>query len=330
MCTVLTYRADDLYYGRTLDYERSFEEAVAVIPRRLPLHFRHMPDSEAHYAFMGMASTMGKEPLFYDGVNEKGVCAAALRFAASAVYHESKKKGHALASFEVIPYVLGSCATLAEVRAALANISVTGEGYSDELPPSPLHWFFADESGALVLESTADGVHIHDDPVGVLTNEPPFPEQMRRLSDYRHLSADPGENRLLPAVSLPLYTRGTGAIGLPGDLSSPSRFVRAAFTAGNAEAASGTAAVSRCFQILDTVRVVRGCCQTEDGSASATVYAAVCNMSRGIYYCETEENRTPCAVMLRGENLDGNRPILYSLHRKEQILWQNENSKEND
>jgi len=330
MCTVLTYRSDDLYYGRTLDYERSFGEAVAVLPRHFPLKFRRAAASSRHYAWIGMASSLGSEPLFYDGVNEKGLAAAALRFSTSAAYHAPEDGWENVASFEVIPFILSQCATLEEARILLSRIRVTDDAYSKELPSSPLHWFFADESGALVLESTADGVHVYDDPVCVLTNEPPFPEQLRRLSDYRHLSVTPGENRLLPAVTLPLYTRGAGAIGLPGDFSSSSRFVRAAFTAGNAEAASGKAAVSRCFQILDTVRVVRGCCQTEDGADSATVYAAVCQMTRGIYYYETEENRTPCAVSLRSENLDGSEAILYPLRREEQILWQNEKSKEND
>lgn len=303
MCTVLTYRSGDLYYGRTLDYHRSFGEAVCVMPRRYPLDFRHAPGMKCHYAWIGMASSLGSEPLFYDGVNEKGLAGAALRFADSAVYHPADGAVDNVASFEVIPWILGQCATLEEARRLLFRIRVTDESYSEALPPSPLHWFFADKTGALVLESTAEGTRVYDDPPGVLTNEPPFPQQLAELARRKEL---------------------------PGDLSSPARFLRAAAAVKGTAKEAGKAAILRCFHMLDTVRQVRGLGEIRDGMPSATLYAAVCNMNRGIYCYETEENRTPTAVNLSAEDLAGSRPVLYPLLRSPQILWQNEKSEEND
>lgn len=116
------------------------------------------------------------------------------------------------------------------------------------MPRAQLHWLIADRTGAVVVESMADGLHLYDNPVGVLTNNPPFPEQMRHLSLYQGLSPCQPENNAVPGAELPLFSRGMGAYGLPGDLSSPSRFVKAAFTRANAKSArSETAAVSQLF-----------------------------------------------------------------------------------
>ena len=72
---------------------------------------------------------------------------------------------------------MAHCADLQEARAALTGMNLTGTPFSETLPPASLHWLIADASGAIVVESMADGLHIYDDPVGILTNNPPFPQQ---------------------------------------------------------------------------------------------------------------------------------------------------------
>lgn len=112
----------------------------------------------------------------------------------------------------------------------LERINLVGTPFSDAMPAASLHWIIADKSEAIVAESTATGLHIYDNPAGVLTNNPPFEMQMQNLSNYISLSPSQPENTFAPDVPLAAYSRGMGALGLPGDLSSQSRFVRAAFT----------------------------------------------------------------------------------------------------
>lgn len=83
------------------------------------------------------------------------------------------------------------------------------------------------------MESTADGLHVYDNPVGVLTNNPPFPMQMFSLNNYLHLSPKQPANTFSNQLDLSTYSRGMGGLGLPGDLSSASRFARVAFVKQN-------------------------------------------------------------------------------------------------
>ena len=166
----------------------------------------------------------------------------------------------------------------------------------------------------------AGGLHIHENPTGVLTNEPPFPHQMLYLSNFRHLSPKAGSNLFSDHIQLQPYSRGMGAIGLPGDLSSSSRFVRAAFTKLNSVSGiSEEESVSQFFHILSSVEQVRGCTQLADGQQEITVYSSCCNTDRGIYYYTTYENRQITAVDLHRENLDSSQLVSYPLACKQTI-----------
>lgn len=323
MCTAVTYLTENFYFGRTLDYEMSYGESVVVTPRRFPFAFRHVAVKEQHYALIGMAHMAGGYPLYYDAVNEKGLGMAGLRFAGNAVYHACAEKGDNVASFELIPWILGQCATVAEVRTLLERICITDTPFSNELPPSPLHWLIADRVEAITVESMADGLHIHDNPVGVMTNNPPFDEQLFRLNDYRHLSPEDPSNTFSEKLGLDLYSRGMGAIGLPGDVSSGSRFVRASFVKMNSRSsATESDSVGQFFHILGSVEQVRGCCKVGEGY-EITVYTSCCNADRGIYYYTTYGNRQITAVDMHREDLDGTVPIAYPLVEGEQIAYQN-------
>ena len=122
-------------------------------------------------------------------------------------------------------------------------------------PAAQLHWLLADATGALTLEPTAAGLQIYENPVGVLTNNPPFPQQLFALNNYMHLSPRQPENTFAPDVPLQAYSRGMGALGLPGDLSSGSRFVRAAFTKLHSVCGESEAdCVGQFFHIMETHR----------------------------------------------------------------------------
>ena len=234
MCTAATYLTKDFYFGRTLDYEFSYGEEIAVTPRNYPFHFRHTENLEKHYAIIGMAHMAGDYPLYYDAVNEKGVGMAGLNFVGNAYYHKEESGKKNVASFEFIPWVLAQCATLDEVRELIADLSIVDTPFSENLPSGMLHWIISDKSGSITVESMKDGLHIHENPVGVLTNNPPFEQQMFMLNNYMGLSPKQPENHFADKLDLNMYSRGMGALGLPGDLSSASRFARVAFTKMNA------------------------------------------------------------------------------------------------
>lgn len=269
MCTAATYQTRDFYMGRTLDYEFSYGEEIVITPRRFPIALRHGGVMDTHYAIIGTAHVADGFPLYYDAVNEKGLGMAGLNFVGSAQYAEVVPDRENIAQFEFIPRLLGRCATLAEAREALRTLNLTGTPFSERLPASQLHWLLADKSGAVVIESVADGLKVYDDPAGVLTNNPPFPQQMFALNNFMHLSPKQPENLFSDALPLTLYSRGMGALGLPGDLSSASRFVRAAFTRLHSVSGEGEAdSVGQFFHILGAVEQQNGCCESAPANTS--------------------------------------------------------------
>ena len=214
MCTAIF---DGRMFGRTLDLERSYGESVVLTPRHLPLRFlRELPLS-SHGAILGCAHLSEGVPLYYDAMNEWGLGMAALSFPHFSVYHPPKAVAKNLASFELIPWILAQCHSLREARALLETVHLTSDGFSPSLPPTPLHWLLADETGAVVIESVAEGLMVYDDPFGVLSNAPDFPFHQALASFFRHLGATPPDNRLVPKVDLPRLSRGMGGLGLPGD-----------------------------------------------------------------------------------------------------------------
>ena len=232
MCTAATYKTKDFYFGRTLDYEFSYGEQVVVTPRNYEVTWRDkkLAGKKCKYAMIGMAHVAQNYPLYYEAVNEKGLGMAGLNFVGNAVYHEPKSAGDNVASFEFIPWILGRCASVKEARDAVSSLCITNIPFSAGLPSSSLHWMIADADECIVVESMKDGIKVYDNPFGVLTNNPPFEQQCFQLNNYQGLSPKQPENAFAPGIPLQAYSRGMGALGLPGDLSSSSRFVRAAFT----------------------------------------------------------------------------------------------------
>ena len=160
--------------------------------------------------------------------------------------------------------------------------------------------------------------------MGVMTNNPPFDKQLFRLNDYMGLSPKQPSNNFASQLELGSYSRGMGAIGLPGDLSSGSRFVRAAFVKMNALSGnSEVESVNQVFHIMGSVEQQRGCCEVSEGHYEITIYTACMNVSKGIYYYTTYENHQITAVDMHREDLDGNEVKGYPLQMKQQIFLQN-------
>lgn len=324
MCTAVSFARKDFYFGRTLDYDFSYGDKIAVTPRCYCFDFGAAGKSAEHYAMIGMAHIADNYPLYYDCINEKGLGMAGLNFVGNAVYGEPISGRYNLAPHEFIPFVMGRCRDVDEARALLEEINLVNAAFSDKFPVAELHWMISDRSGSLVAESTANGFKVYDNPVGVLTNNPEFPQQLLQLNNYMYLSAKEPKNLFCSSLPLKPYSRGMGAMGLPGDLSSESRFVRAAFIRNNSVCGDTEGeCVSQFFHILGAVENQKGCCELADGKYQITRYTSCCNGDKGIYYYTTYENHQVSAVDMHHENLNSSRLICYAPLNAEQIKRQN-------
>ncbi len=324
MCTALSFKKKDHYFGRNLDLDCSYGEEVCVLPRNRPIDFRRLDKITAHYAMIGMAAVIDGEPLFYDAANERGLSMAGLNFPQSAYYSPLAANKDNVAPFEFIPWILSRCESVKEARALLEKINLVNIPYSEKLPLSPLHWMIADREESVVVEAMKEGVRVYDNTVGVLTNDPPFPYHLFYLNNYRNLKTGNGENGFASKVELDEYCQGLGAIGLPGDVSSTSRFTRAVFYKENSVCAEEeNAAVSQVFHLLGGVEMVRGSCVTNAGTLDSTVYSACVNTDRGLYYYTTYDNRQITCVDMYKTDLDGKQIRRFPLKTKGEIFYQN-------
>ena len=324
MCTAATYKTKDFYMGRTLDYEFSYGDEITVTPRNYPFHFRHMEELENHYAIIGMAHVADDYPLYYDAVNEKGLGMAGLNFVGNAVYQEIQEGRENVAQFEFIPWILSQCASVEEAKKMLAEMNLVGTVFAPQFPAAQLHWILADKYACITIECVREGLKVYDNPAGVLTNNPPFEQQMFQLNNYMHLSPKQPTNSFSDNLQLNSYSRGMGAIGMPGDLSSGSRFVRVAFTKMNSKSGeTENESISQFFHILGSVEQQRGCCEVDEGKYEITIYTSCCNATKGIYYYTTYENNQITAVDMHKENLEGESLVRYPLIQGQQIKMQN-------
>ncbi len=324
MCTAATYVTKDFYFGRTLDYDFSYGDEVTVTPRNYLFHFREMGNISSHYALIGMAHVEEDYPLYHDAVNEKGLGMAGLNFVGNACFHAKAEGRDNIAQFELIPWILGQCATVEEAERLIKRINLLDISFSEALPLASLHWIISDRERAITVESVRDGIKIYENPVGILTNNPTFAQQFFSLNHYMNLSPGLAENRFSSELNLQPYSRGMGALGLPGDLSSQSRFVRAAFVKMNSISGTGEReSVSQFFHILGSVDQQRGCCQVENGGYEITIYTSCCNATKGIYYYTSYDNHQITAVHMHREPLEGKELVRYPRLEHGQIWEQN-------
>lgn len=325
MCTSIALNTPDFYFGRNLDLECGFGEQVVITPRAYPFRFRRAGNIPRHFAMIGMAVPINDYPLYADAMNEKGLAMAGLNFPGNAWYSPSEyAEKDNISPFELIPWLLSQCENIRQVRELLHHTHLIALPFSKDYPLSPLHWHIADESGSLTLEVTQHGMEIMDNPVGVLTNNPPFDFHLANLRQFQHLSPHPPKNHFVPSLDLAPFSRGMGAIGLPGDLSSPSRFIRAAFMKCNSSCEEKEeSAVSQFFHLLDSVAMPRGSVCLENGLMEITHYSCCIQKQGCIFYYKTYENSRLTAIEMQKENLDSHRLICYPLRRSPSIYQEN-------
>ena len=323
MCTAITYQSKDFYFGRNLDLVASYNESVVITPRNYPFSFRSTKGLMNHYAIIGMAAVANDYPLYYDATNEYGLCAAGLNFPGNAQYFPVVKNKYNVSSFELIPWILCQCRNIREANDLLEEVNITDIAYSDQYPVTDLHWIFADRDGCLTVEQGQDGLKIYDNPVGVLTNNPPFPYHLRNLVNYENLTPCEPTTQNMNLSNLKPDSLGMGGLGLPGDFSSQSRFARAAYirNCSNVDR-SEDQTVGQFFHILDSVSVVDGCVRM-DNKNHKTIYSCCMNADKGIYYYKTYHNNQISAVSLSQTDLKSNQLISYPLIKEQQIIYQN-------
>lgn len=314
MCTAVNFGKETHYFGRNLDVDRSFGEAIVITPRNYPLGFRHEPILENHYAIIGMAKTIHGFPLYFDGTNETGLSVAALNFPRNAYYYPYEENRRNIASFEVIPYILSICKDVEEAEALLSTLTVTNDSFCPEIPPTPLHWIISDKNRSIVLESTVKGTELYQNPFGILTNNPPFAFHEENMHRYMGLHEGLEENLLSENLTLKNTSIGFGAVGLPGDFSSVSRFVKAVYVKEKSQyTGSERENVHQFFHILASVAMPKGSIRMENGAYEYTRYSGCCNTDLQIYYYNTYNDLSIRKVELRKENLDTNHLIEFPI-----------------
>lgn len=306
MCTAVWDPAGGLF-GRTLDLEYTYDEQVTVSDG-IPWG--------GSYPMVGMATVADGYPLYYDAVNGQGLAMAGLHFPRSCVYPPPRTGMENVGSYALIPTLLSRCATVEEAKEELGRIHLCDQSFSAAYSATPLHWMLADRRHTAVVEATATGVQVYDNPAGVLTNEPPLPHQFSHLSHYAHLSPLQPVGQWQSPVS-----RGGGAVGMPGDYTSPSRFVRAAFGAAHAPVESEEGQVSAYFRRMAAVEIPRGWVQAEDGRWVVTHYTCCMDLAQGVYYYRTAGCHRITAV--RFPDTVEDTPVCYPLRRQEDVRWEN-------
>lgn len=324
MCTAISYKPLDHYFGRNLDWHFSYGERFVITPRNFTLKFRHTEDINSHYAIFGTSVVENDYPLYFEGVNEVGLCIASLNFPENAKYFPVDKYKMNINSFEFIPWILCQFKSVNEVINALKNINICCDSFNDKYQTSPLHWIVSDSTSSITVEPLNSGIKIFDNPYGVLTNNPTFDIHLSNINNYIGLSSENHKGTFADKALLKHYGSGMGAIGLPGDLSSASRFVRAVFTKVNSISDNDeTSGVNQFFHILDSVSQKKGCNKVGGDDYEYTIYSSCYNTSKNLYYYKTYENNQISMIDISRENIGGTELISYPFIRSQNIYKQN-------
>ena len=298
MCTAISLSRGNGFFGRTLDLEYHYNESVTITP---PDFLFRSPSGylvQGPYAMIGMATVIDGYPLYYDAMNSHGLCMAALHFPGNGVYLEPCEGKENLPPYALIPRILSSCATLAEAKAVLSNLCLINRPFSQRYPLTPLHWMISQNGQSIVVEPMADGVRVCENPVSVMTNNPAFDAQFAGLLRYNGLSPQEPATMMIEPSLLPPPFRGLGAVGLPGDYSSPSRFVRAVFLRQNTPTLSGDDGVISFFRMMEGVSIPKGGLLSHDGKWVHTIYTSCCDPQTRTYYYTAYTNPTIIGIKL--------------------------------
>lgn len=290
-----------------------------MIPRGW--HFNTNMDSKGYdtvYSFVGTGRLLSQY-VMVDGVNEAGFGAAALYLVESQYAKAPVAGKHNLASFEVVAYLLGQMHDVAQLRANLDELNIVATDNALLDGNVPLHWIVADKTGdTAVIEMGASGLKCYDNPVGVMTNSPEFPWHLQNLQNYPQLSPALAAGTQYGALKALGAGAGTGALGLPGDYTSVSRFVRMAFLRENVDQVSGQGAtINTLSHLLNALDIPRGVKLMANGEADYTQYRAYFDLTTASYFMQPYDDLTITQVNLTDEMVNATSPKEWPLSNQQ-------------
>jgi len=320
-CTSFLLAGSDggFVYGRTLEFGMDIKSKGIAVPRNHAMHGTGVEGKPGtglkwttKYAAFG-ASALGL-PIIVDGMNEKGLAGGMLYLPGISEYQEvsPSESANSIASYEMLVYALTNFATVDEAREGFRAIKVNRSPQKDFKGVVPLHLTLHDSSGkSLVIEYIGGELQISDNPTSVLTNAPQFSWHLTALGNYAGLStADPKPMQVGDAKFGP-PSSGGGMTGLPGDFSSPSRFVRAFFMKINAPTnLTSREQVGTAFHFLNNFDLPPGMVALSSGFGGSsggyeiTYYAAVSDLKNKVFYIRTHGNPTIQSIEMANLDLD--------------------------
>ncbi|MFG1398652.1 linear amide C-N hydrolase [Roseixanthobacter pseudopolyaromaticivorans] len=331
-CTSFLLHSNDggFVYGRTMEFGLPMQSQFTVVPRKLALAGT-APDGTANaglpwttkYGAVGL-NGLGL-PVLVDGLNEVGLAGGMLYLPGLADYQEVAPADakNSIASYELLLYLLTNFATVEEVKAGLPKIKVNKALQSVLKMPAPLHVTLHDAGGkSLVIEYIGGALHMHDNPTGVLTNAPNFEWHISNLGNYLNLSAYDPKPIAIGGLTIAPPSTGSGAVGLPGDVSSPSRFVRAfQYTRAAPPLAKSSDAVDLAFHLLNTFDIAPGVVRTAADSQAGggvagletTEWSAVSDLKTKRFYLRTYQNSQTQVLDLTKADLDAKAIKMFSI-----------------
>ena len=329
MCTGLCLSTKDgkHLFGRNLDVPASYNQAVQIVPRNFKwLNVATQETITSKYACIAMGIVIDNHPLLFDGVNEKGLAGGGLNFTHFAKFSSTAVKDKiSLSASDFVYWVLSTFSSLSELKETLPSVILTSIPFKPDLPVAGLHWIFTDKTGeSIVVEKTVNGLKVMDNKVGVLTNAPTFDWHLTNLTQYMGLTATQPQDTTWGEQNLKPLGQGLGAFGLPGDYSSPSRFVKAAFLRNHIDYADvNYSGMSEFFHILNGVAMVRGSVVTPQHLNDITLYTSCIDQEKGIYYYKTYTNHSISAINMYHEDLDAKEVKLFTFNDEFTVMQQN-------
>lgn len=325
MCTALIYQSQDKtnFLARTMDFAFELEANPVYLPKGYNVKSEVGGDItfENKYALLGAGRKL-EEYFFADGLNEKGLSICALYFSDYAEYNPSEEIGKInIAPHEFVTWVLGNIASVEEFKKQAENINVVAVKIDLLGIVVPLHWIISDKTGAsVIVEITKNGMAIYDNEARVMTNSPEYPWHLANLNHYSFLT-----NKVTPASHFYNFKPdagelGNGSLGLPGDYTSESRFIRTVFHAEFTQPGKDTlSAINSLFHILSSVDIPYGSKVKDDGTFDYTQYTSVMDLTHLDYYMSTYQNTCPSKVSLDSELLTNTEPVVFELSRVQQF-----------
>lgn len=326
MCTAMMTKsqAGTVFFGRTMDFSHPLDPEFYLIPKNYSwsnISGTHKIKNRFRVLGIGQDIT---SVILTDGVNEQGFAAAALYFPGFSHYESQPSKtssGPVITSVEFVKFLLGLCSDTKEAVSLLKEIQIVG--FKDPITNSvaPLHWIIADSRGnCLTIENMEDGLHIMQNPIGVLSNSPNFSWHMTNLRNYMNLSPVQKEENLWNSMALTPFGQGAGAIGLPGDFTPPSRFIRCAYLKSHTLfPKQQSKALSACFHVMENLSIPKGVVMTAQASADYTQYTAFIDLNHCCYFYKTYDNSEIRSVPFpASENYESKITALGKLDEKKQ------------